>query len=193
MQSLQYGKQPDAPLDLPHAANERIDLFLAPLQKEFELKAYYYSVFKKKRIPLEHKQFFGKLRYLLFSEHRHIRSLVLRYPTAIASPQDIFLRRSDLEKMIEDSKPEPKRKRGTNGGRTASPLYIDSIVAALLNQKFSQLGVSDEAEAVSEISKTLIDWFEANADPSCWTPRSDQIKPYAKQIYVGLKKFRPSK
>jgi hypothetical protein len=78
IRSLQYGYNPKKPLALPHPAHEDIDKFLIPFQEEFGLKAYHYSAWRKKRVVLYHKQFFSSWRYLLFSEHRHIRSLVLR-------------------------------------------------------------------------------------------------------------------
>jgi hypothetical protein len=183
MQSFQYGNVPDAPLDLPHAAYERIDEFLAPLQKEFELKAYYYSVLKKKRIPLERRQFFGKLRYLLFSEHPHIRGLVLRYPTAMASPQGICIRRSDLEKMIAAN--APKRKGGP--GRTPSPRYADAIIALIGDKKLLRIDTRDAESAVKQIRETLKDWFKTNKDDTEWEPKTNQIETYVEKIYAHLK------
>lgn len=196
IKKFQYGRAtPESPLDLPYPANERIDAFVAPLQEEFGPKAYYFSAWRRKRKTLDHRQFFGKLRYQSFSEHGRIRKLVMRYPTAFPLPQDIFLRRSDLQKMIEDSKPEskPEPKRQGGPGRTPNPRYNDALIALLLKQKFSQVCVSDEAEAISEISKIFTRWFEENADASGWIPRSDQIKPYAEKIYVGLKNLTPPK
>ncbi len=184
IQAFQYGwTTPETPLALPHAANKRIDEFLALLQKESGPKAYCYSLFQKRRIPLGRRQFFGKLCYLLFSEHGSIRRMVVRFPTGLPSPTDIFLRRSDVEKMIEASK--PKRKGGP--GRAPSPRYTDAIIALLGNPKVLQLGVTNRERAIDQVTKWLTDWFEENSDESGWVPRKDQIKPYAEKIYDHLK------
>jgi hypothetical protein len=184
IQAFQYGwGVPEAPLALPHTANKRIHEFLALLQKESGPKAYCYSAFQKRRVPLGRRQFFGKLRYLLFSEHGSVRRMVVRFPTGLPSPTDIFLRRSDVEKMIEASK--PKRKGGP--GRAPSPRYTDAIIALLGNQKLLQLGMADSEQAIDQVTKWLTDWFEENADESGWVPRRDQIKPYAEKICAHLK------
>jgi hypothetical protein len=184
IQAFQYGwGVPEAPLALPHIANKRIDEFLALLQKESGPKSYCYSLFQKRRVPLGRRQFFGKLRYLLFSEHGSVRRMVVRFPTGLPSPTDIFLRRSDVEKMIEASK--PKRKGGP--GRAPSPRYTDAIIALLGNEKLLQLGVADSEQAIDQVTKWMADWFEENADESGWVPRKDQIKPYAEKICVHLK------
>jgi hypothetical protein len=190
IQTFQYGwRVPEAPLALPHTANKRIDEFLALLQKESGPKAYCYSIFQKRRVPLGRRQFFGKLRYLLFSEHGSIRRMVVRFPTGLPSPTDIFLRRSDVEKMIEASK--PKRKGGP--GRAPSPRYTDAIIALLGNQKLLQLDVADREQGIDQVTRWLTDWFEENADESGWAPRKDQIKPYAEKIYAHLKFLTPHK
>jgi hypothetical protein len=184
IQTFQYGwRVPEAPLALPHAGNKRIDEFLALLQKESGPKSYCYSLFQKRRVSLGRRQFFGKLRYLLFSEHGSVRRMVVRFPTGLPSPTDIFLRRSDVEKMIEASK--PKRKGGP--GRAPSPRYTDAIIALLGNQKLLQLGMADSEQAIDQVTKWLTDWFEENADESGWVPRRDQIKPYAEKICAHLK------
>jgi hypothetical protein len=184
IQAFQYGwGMPEAPLALPHAANKRIDEFLALLQKEFGPKAYYFSIWNRKRVSLGRRQFFGKLRYLLFSEHGSMSRMVIRFPTGLPSPTDIFLRRSDVEKMIEASK--PKRKGGP--GRAPSPRYTDAIIALFGNENVLKLDVTDGEKAIDQVTKWLTDWFEENADESGWVPRRDQIKPYAEKICVHLK------
>jgi hypothetical protein len=184
IQAFQYGwGMPEAPLALPHTANKRIEEFLALLQKESGPQAYCYSIFQKRRVPLGRRQFFGKLRYLLFSEHGSVSRMVVRFPTGLPSPTDIFLRRSDVQKMIEASK--PKRKGGP--GRAPSPRYTDAIIALFGNQKLLQLGMADSEQPVDQVTKWLTDWFEENADESGWVPRKDQIKPYAEKICAHLK------
>jgi hypothetical protein len=184
IQAFQYGwGMPEAPLALPHAGNKRIDEFLALLQKESGPKSYCYSLFQKRRVPLGRRQFFGKLRYLLFSEHGSVRRMVVRFPTGLPSPTDILLRRSDVEKMIEASK--PKRKGGP--GRAPSPRYTDAIIALLGNENVLNLDVTDGEKAIDQVSKWMTDWFGENADESGWVPRKDQIQPYSKKVYAHLK------
>jgi hypothetical protein len=184
IQAFQYGwGVPEVPLVLPHAGNKRIDEFLALLQKESGPKSYCYSLFQKRRVSLGRRQFFGKLRYLLFSEHGSVRRMVVRFPTGLPSPTDIFLRRPDVEKMIEASK--PKRKGGP--GRAPSPRYTDAIIALLGNQNVLKLDVTDGEKAINQVTKWMADWFEENADESGWVPRKDQIKPYAEKICAHLK------
>ena len=78
-QIYQYGlKTPDAPLELPYAPDRHFDQFLSYLQKVDAPQAYYVSRFGKRRRPLNRRQFFGKLRYFLFSEHSTDRSMVMR-------------------------------------------------------------------------------------------------------------------
>jgi hypothetical protein len=190
IQAFQYGwGVPEAPLALPHSANKRIEEFLALLQKESGPKTYCYPLFQKRRVPLGRRQFFGKLRYLLFSEHGNVRRMVVRFPTGLPSPTDIFLRRSDVEKMIEASK--PKRKGGP--GRAPSLRYTDAIIALLGNQKLLQLDVADTEQSIDRVTKWMADWFEENADESGWMPRRDQIKPYAEKICAHLKFLTPHK
>jgi len=189
MQSFQYGNNPKEALALPHTAHEEIDKFLAPLQDEFEAKAYYYSVWRKKRIALDYKQFFSKLRYLLFSEHRHIRSLVLRYPTAIRSPQGLFIRRSDLDMMVAAN--APKRKGGP--GRTPSPRYADALIALLGDQNLLRIDTRDAESATKQIRKILMDWFKANKDDTEWEPKTNQIETYVEKIYARLKNLAASR
>jgi hypothetical protein len=184
IQAFQYGwGMPEAPLALPHAGNKRIDEFLALLQKESGPKSYCYSLFQKRRVSLGRRQFFGKLRYLLFSEHGSVRRMVVRFPTGLPSPTDIFLRRPDVEKMIEASK--PKRKGGP--GRAPSPRYTDAIIALLGNENVLKLDVTDGEKAIDQVSKWMADWFEENADQTGWVPRKDQIKPYAEKICAHVK------
>ena len=55
-QAYQYGlKIPDAPLKLPHAPDRLFDDVLGQLQKVDGPQAYYFSRFRKKRIPLKRR------------------------------------------------------------------------------------------------------------------------------------------
>lgn len=91
-QIYQYGlKTPDAPLDVPHPADRHFDEFLSFLQRLSGPRAYYRARFGKKRQFVSRRQFFGRLRYFLFSEHSADRSMVIRFGTGLSVPADIFL------------------------------------------------------------------------------------------------------
>jgi hypothetical protein len=110
-QLYQYGATiPSAPLALPHEADRHFDEFLSYLQRASAPHAYYTPRFGKKRKRLDRHNFFGRLRYLTFSEHSADRRLVMRFSAGLALPSDIFIHRDDLEKMIALNK--PKRKEG---------------------------------------------------------------------------------
>jgi len=127
-QAYQYGLNvPDAPLKLPHAPDRLFDEVLGYLQKVDGPKAYYISRFRKQRVPLKRRQFFGRLRYFLFSEHSKDRGMVMRYPTAMSLPADLYLHRDDVETMLAMSR--PKRRGGP--GRNAKYRYDDAIIALI--------------------------------------------------------------
>lgn len=85
-QIYQYGlKTPDEPLDLPHSPNQHFDQFMALLQKVDGPAAYYRPRFGNKPKPLNRRQFFGKMRYFLFSEHAGLRRMVLGYRAGFAT------------------------------------------------------------------------------------------------------------
>ncbi len=114
-QAYQYGlKIPDAPLKLPHAPVRLFDEVLGYLQKVDGPKAYYLSRFRKQRVPLKRRQFFGRLRYFLFSEHSKDRGMVMRYPTAMSLPADLYLHRDDVEKMLAMNRPKRRGGPGRN-------------------------------------------------------------------------------
>lgn len=189
-QAYQYGlKIPDRPLALPHVPDPLFDAVLEHLQKVDGPQAYYRSWFRRKRVPLNRRQFFGRLRYFLFSEHGQDRAMVMRFPTAMALPADIYLHRDDVEKMLAMSK--PKRKGGP--GRNTKYRYEDAIIALLLDPRPAALDVSDRAEAIKIIKDWLSEWFEANADESGDAPRRDQLSPLAGKIYVHLQKVASTK
>lgn len=61
-QLYQYGlKIPEVPLKLPHPPDRLFDEVLEYLQRADGPRAYYLSRFRKKRIPLKRRQFFGRL------------------------------------------------------------------------------------------------------------------------------------
>ncbi len=120
--AYQYGLAvPDAPLGLPHPSDQLFDEVLGHLQKVDGPKAYYVSRFGKKRIPLNRRQFFGRLRYFLFSEQSNDRAIVMRFPTAMSLPADLYLHREDMEKMLAMSAP----KRSGGPGRNVKYAYVE--------------------------------------------------------------------
>ena len=182
-QAYQYGvKIPDAPLKLPHAPDRIFDEVLGYLQKVDGPQAYYLSRFRKKRVPLKRRQFFGKLRYFLFSEHSEDRGMVMRYPTAMSLPADLYLHRDDLDTMHAMSK--PKRKGGP--GRNAKYRYDDAIISLIGDPRLGTLDMTDRAAAISTVKDWLYKWLEKNADESGDVPRRDQLTRYAEKIWTHL-------
>lgn len=182
-QAYQYGLGiPEAPLKLSHAPDRLFDEVLGFLQKVDGPQAYYRSRFRKKRIPLRRRQFFGKLRYFLFSEHSKDRGVVMRFPTAMSLPVDLYLHRDDVEKMLAMSR--PKRKGGP--GRNTKYRYDEAIIALIGDRRLDALDVKDRAAAIHTIKDWLSEWFEVNADESGDLPRRDQLTRYAEKICTHL-------
>lgn len=179
----QYGvKTPDEPLSLPHAPDRHFDEFLSCLQKVSGPQAYYLSRFGKKRKSLDRRQFFGRLRYFLFSEHSADRRMVMRFRSGLAAPSDIFIHRDDLERMIALGR--PKRKGGP--GRNTKYAYTDAIISLIGHSELGELDLSDRAVTIRTIKKWLSQWFESHADESGDVPRGDLLTPYAEKICAHL-------
>jgi len=188
-QAHQYGlKIPDAPLKLPHAPDKLFDEVLGYLQKVDGPKAYYLSRLRKKRVPLKRRQFFGRLRYFLFSEHSKDRGMVMRYPTAMSLPTDLYLHRNDVETMLAMSR--PKRRGGP--GRNTKYRYDDAIIALIGDPRLRALNVKDRPAAISAVKDWLSEWFETNADASGDVPRRDQLTRYAEKICAHLEMIAPA-
>lgn len=183
-QIYQYGlKTPDAPLELPHAPDRHFDGFLNYLQKVDAPQAYYVSRFGKRRKPLYRRQFFGRLRYFLFSEHSADRGMVMRFRTGLSQPADIFLHSDDVEKIIAMSR--PKRKGGP--GRKTKYRYNEAIISLIGDTHLKTLDLNNRTAAMRAIINRLSEWFEVNADASGDVPRSDLLSPHAAKIYERLK------
>lgn len=183
-QLYQYGvRTPDEPLSLPYPPDRHFDEFLAYLQKASGPRAYYISRFGKRRVFLNRRQFFGRLRYFLFSEHSADRALVMRFRTGHSLPGDIFLHRSDVDKMLAMAK--PKRRGGP--GRNSKYRYAEAIIALIGDPRLGTLDLNDRAASVRTIKEWLADWFEVNADASGDVPRGDQLSPYADKIFDHLR------
>lgn len=188
-QAYQYGlKIPDAPLKLPHAPDRLFDEVLGYLQKVDGPKAYYLSRFRKQRVPLKRRQFFGRLRYFLFSEHSKDRGMVVRYPTAMSLPADLYLHRDDVERMLAMSR--PKRRGGP--GRNTKYRYDDAIIALIGDSRLRALDVKDRPAAISTVKDWLSEWFETNADASGDVPRRDQLTRYAEKICAHIEMIAPA-
>jgi hypothetical protein len=188
--AYQYGLRiPEAPLKLPHAPDRLFDEVLRHLQRVDGPQAYFVSRFRKRRIPLRRRQFFGRLRYFLFSEHSQDRTMVLRFPTAMSLPADLYLHRDDVEKMLAMSL--PKRKGGP--GRNTKYRYDEAIIALIGDPRLNALDVKDRAAAIRTIKDWLSEWFEANADESGDVPRRDQLTRYAEKICMRLEMLASAK
>lgn len=183
-QGYQYGlKIPDTPLKLPHAPDRLFDEVLGHLQKVDGPQVYYLSRFRKKRVPLKRRQFFGRLRYFLFSEHSQDRGMVLRYPTAMSLPADLYLHRDDVERMLVMS--TPRRKGGS--GRNPKYAYVEAAFDLRADPRLDGLDLSDEASAMRSITDWLVEWFDSGANVSAETPTRKQLTPYARKIFDHLK------
>ncbi|EKU74103.1 hypothetical protein [Sphingobium yanoikuyae] len=188
-QAYHYGlKIPDAPLKLPHAPDRLFDEVLGYLQKVDGPKAYYLSRLRKKRVPLKRRQFFGRLRYFLFSEHSKDRGMVMRYPTAMSLPADLYLHRDDVETMLAMSR--PKRRGGP--GRNTKYRYDDAIIALIGDPRLCALDVKDRPAAITTVKDWLSEWFETNADASGDVPRRDQLTRYAEKICAHIETIAPA-
>jgi hypothetical protein len=189
-QAYQYGlKIPDAPLKLPHAPDRLFDEVLGYLQKVDGPKAYYLSRLRKKRVPLKRRQFFGRLRYFLFSEHSKDRGMVMRYPTAMSLPADLYLHRDDVETMLAMNR--PKRRGGP--GRNTKYRYDDAIIALIGDPRLAALDMKDRAAAITTVKNWLSEWFETNADESGDVPRRDQLARYAENICTHVEMIASAK
>ncbi len=183
-QLYQYGlTTPEVPLPLPHTPDLHFEGLLGFLQKASGPRAFYISRFGKRRVFLNRRQFFGRLRYFLFSEHSAARAFVMRFRTGHSLPGDIYLHRDDVDKMLAMAK--PKRKGGP--GRNSKYRYEDAIIALFSDPSLQTLDLSDRAAALRAIKELLTFWFEANADASGDVPRGDQLSPYADKIISQLK------
>lgn len=182
-QAYQYGLSiPDAPLELPHASDQLFEAVLERLQKVDGPQAYYISRFGKKRIPLRRRQFFGRLRYFLFSEHGKDRAMVMRFPTAMSLPVDLYLHRTDMERILAMSVP----KRPGGPGRNAKYPYADALVSFLGDSDILAIDVTDQELANTAIRQRLKSYFVDNVDDSGAVPRADQLKELIRKIYVRL-------
>jgi hypothetical protein len=181
----QYGlKTPDTPLELPHTADQYFDEFLGFLQKGSGPRAFYFPRLGKSPVFLKRQQFFGKLRYFLFSEHSADRAMVMRFGSGLSLPADIFLHRDKLDATLATR----KTKRQGGPGRNSKYQYTDAIIALIGDPQLSALDLSDRAESVRVVKDSLETWFKDRVDASGDMPRRDQLAPFAEKIVDHLVK-----
>lgn len=184
-QFYQYGFQrPDRAVPLPYDANQYFESFLRQLQSEAGPKAYYYPRLGDKRKHLARRDFFGKLRYLLFSEHAEDRRLVMRFRTGRSLPSDIFIDRHDLDRMREVREVKPKSRAGTNPKYP----YEEAIIAVLADPEVKDIILRDRSKALSKIQDMIVDCINQNpevTDPNC-QKRLPRVKDCSEKIYDVL-------
>lgn len=214
----QFGwKIPAAPLELPHASDPRFEEFIRMLQKETGPRAYTVSRFRKRRVLFKRQQFFGKLRYFLFSEYSADRAMVMRFGTGFSLPSDIFLRRDHVDTMLNPHEavltpaetmltpPEtvlapqetvlapPVSKRPGGPGRNPKYRYTDSAIALIGDPRIGTLDLNNRAESVRSVKNWLDSWFMDHVDESGGVPRQEQVMPIAEKIVDQLAKTAPPK
>ena len=114
--------------------------------------------------------------------------MVMRYPTAMSLPTDLYLHRDDVETMLAMSR--PKRRGGP--GRNTKYRYDDAIIALIGDPRLRALDVKDRPAAISTVKDWLSEWFETNADASGDVPRRDQLTRYAEKICAHLEMIAPA-
>ena len=190
----QYGlKWPKEPVRVPHNPSQSIDEFLNILQRQQphgKSIAYYYPRFIKKKIFLNRRQFFGRFRYLHFSERINIRHAVTNYWNGLPVPANIYIHRSDLDQIIASGK--SKRKSGKLGGTNLSPRYAEAIIGLIGDERLFRLGLGDRENAISKIVDWMAEPYNEPQDEAAWKPRPDHLKGYAEQVYARLKNLRSS-
>lgn len=182
----QYGfKRPDRAVPLPYDTNKYFEGFLRQLQSEAGPKAYYFSRFGDKRKYLERREFFGKLRYLLFSEHAEDRRLVMRFRTGRSLPSDIFIDRHDLDRMRVVRDVKPKAPAGT---KPKYP-YEEAIIAVLEDPEVKDINLRHRSKALSKIQDMMVDCINRNpdvTDPNC-RKSLPRVQDCSEKIYSVLK------
>ena len=108
--------------------------------------------------------------------------MVMRYPTAMSLPADLYLHRDDVETMLAMSR--PKRRGGP--GRNTKYRYDDAIISLIDDSRLGTLDMTDRTAAISTVKDWLYKWLENNADESGDVPRRDQLTRYAEKICTHL-------
>ncbi len=166
---VQYGKKlwPDEPVNVPHHTNQFIDEFISILQKpqaNGKSIAYYRSRFAKERVFIDRRQFFGALRYLLFSERPKARSAVTDFWNGLPAPADVYIHQLDLNRIVASRRVNPgqglgagqmsvpaKSKRRPSPGRTREYPYDEVKAGLLQNPEIKKIDLSDRETALKKI------------------------------------------
>jgi hypothetical protein len=122
----------------------------------------------------------GRLRGLLLSEHAGDRAIVLP-PYGLWLSSEIRID-ADPEDIIAVLK--PKRRGGP--GREPKYAYVDAMIDFIGNSELMGLDLSDELAARRKVEAMLVAWFQAHADTSGDSPRSDMLRPYAEKVIKRL-------
>ncbi|MDM7985138.1 MAG: hypothetical protein QUV02_11870 [Maricaulis sp.] len=176
-------------LELPHEENEDFEKIIGFFQQANGPKAFYLPKLSKRRVALERSQFFGKLRYLLFSEHSRDRAKVSRFPSALDLSADICVHRDNIKQMCILAKHERK----AGAGRNFKFAYVHAIMALTKDPRSAELDLSNEARATKTVIEWMTEWFQNNTNTPKEVPDASQLKRYAKDFVSGLKKYPPKK
>lgn len=212
---VQYGKKlwPDEPVKVPHDTDQLIDEFIAILQKpqaNGKSIAYYRSRFAKEQVFIDRRQFFGALRYLLFSERPKARSAVTDFWNGLAAPANIYIHQLELNRIVASRRGSPSQGLGTDQmsvpvtsqrrrspGRTREYPY-DEVKARLLETPESRkIDLSDRETALEKIKELFHRLLQKrpNQRPSKKDnyARKDYIKHSdVEELYEELKKIPKS-
>lgn len=163
---------------------ETLEKFFAYIQREGGPKAYYRDR-KGKKHKLDRHFSFGKLRVLLLSEFGAFRSLCL-LPGGKRISEAIKIE-ADPDEIISVLSIKPKRSGGP--GRNVKYAYVEAAFDLRADPRLATLDLNDEAAAVRSLTDWLDEWFDSAANVSGDIPKRDRLTPYARKIYVHLKKF----
>lgn len=123
----------------------------------------------------------SRLRYLLLSNDKRVRSHVTAWPTFLPLSGELYFTPSGAERLVQAVR--SKRKGGP--GRKPTYNYTAAMLSVSRDLEAERLP-KDPATAQREVEDRLLGWFEEHADASCNVPRRDQVKRYAAEIYEAL-------
>ncbi|TRO89481.1 hypothetical protein FKB34_14580 [Glycocaulis profundi] len=187
----QYGPNTnmDDPKKLAHERDDLFDKAIKYLQKIESPEVYYFSSFRNKKVCLGRKQFFGKLRYFLFSEHSDDRAMVMRFPSMFGLSADVYLHRDDVEKMHKALKPPKKSSRLDWAGRTPTQRYTVACLDLIADPRMRELDLNRKAATTETLTDWLSDWFKKRLDGTEMDPpKRDSLEPYAEILFEQLNK-----
>jgi hypothetical protein len=157
------------PLTLNFESNQYFDEFIGYLQRGSQPHAYYVTRFGGKRKYLDRREFFGRLRYLLFSEHPADRRLVTRYEAWGPLPSDIFIHRDNLEIIQKLRESAPQKPKGVDSKYP----YEDAIIAVLNSNEVKLLNLKERDAALKALRTMIVDWLKEINPAEGNSPRTD--------------------